>query len=300
VRLTRRNRVKQALAEYRRLHGGLGQFRLLTAAAVSNDSSSPAPSGADGSSSSNGAAEAAEVDLPLFERALTAVQRSHRLAETIGEKLSQQTTLHLSYEELREDHAAAMRAIEAFLGLGGGGEVGGEAGGGGGVGVVTHGEAMEGTDGASSPPPPPPPPPPSSSSSSSASSSSSSPPPRAAMTYSKATPDRLCEAVRNYGALCRKYAGTALAQHFDEPCDTACTPGAHVEARSSSGAGGSSGSSGGGGGGSSRSGGSRALAGGGGAPRGRSRKSAEAVRAKLAEGRVVISNKDTKRWQGGG
>ena len=294
MRLTRRNRVKQALAEYRRLHGGLGQFRLLTAAAVSNDSSSPAPSGADGSSSSNGAAEAAEVDLPLFERALTAVQRSHRLAETIGEKLSQQTTLHLSYEELREDHAAAMRAIEAFLGLGGGGEVGGEAGGGGGVGVVTHGEAMEGTDGASSPPP-------SSSSSSSPSasaSSSSSPPPLA--TYSKATPDRLCEAVRNYGALCRKYAGTALAQHFDEPCDTACTPGAHVEARSSSGAGGGGGSSGGGGGGSSRSGGSRALAGGGGAPRGRSRKSAEAARAKLAEGRVVISNKDTKRWQGGG
>ena len=258
VRLTRRNRIKQALAEYRRLHGGLGQFRLLASSNGSSD-------GGGGGGGGGGVAETAEVDLPLFERALTAVQRSHRLAETIGEKLSPQETLHLSYEELLDDHPAAMRSIEAFLGVGvgvGGGV--GEA-----VGVVTSGDAADGSSLLSPP--------------------SSSP---ARAEYSKATPDRLCEAVRNYGDLCRKYADTALAEHFDEPCETACTPGAHIEARGV-GVGVGVASTGGGGGGGRRSGAPRSGGG------GRSRKSSEAARAKLAEGRVAISSKDAQRWRGG-
>ena len=49
------------------------------------------------------------------------------------------------------------------------------------------------------------------------------PPGAAADAYRKATPDRLCAAVANYGALCRAYAhAAAYAPHFDEPCDSRC------------------------------------------------------------------------------
>ena len=48
--------------------------------------------------------------------------------------------------------------------------------------------------------------------------------PEAAPRYSKATPDRLCEAIANYGALCAQYRGTPHAQYFDEPCETRCLP----------------------------------------------------------------------------
>ena len=43
VQLSRRNRVKQALAEYRRLHAGLGQFR---AAAEGGGGATPAAAAA--------------------------------------------------------------------------------------------------------------------------------------------------------------------------------------------------------------------------------------------------------------
>ena len=46
----------------------------------------------------------------------------------------------------------------------------------------------------------------------------------AAPRYSKATPDRLCEAIANYGALCAQYRGTPHARYFDEPCETRCLP----------------------------------------------------------------------------
>ena len=48
----------------------------------------------------------------------------------------------------------------------------------------------------------------------------------AAAAYRKATPDRLCDAIANYGALCRAYAAGPLAHHFDEPCHcTSSMPG---------------------------------------------------------------------------
>lgn len=211
VRLSRRNVIKQALAEYRRLHAGLGQFRRRSA---------------------NASIPSIEVELRLFKRALQArwlshtrnhartmmhtrylkddleprssftcpalvvtamhvfqaVSRSRRLSSRVLTYAPTQPLLSLSYEEMLGEHAAAMRRLAAFLGLPaaassasatGGGEGSVSDGGGGGGGAA---------------------------------------PPR----YSKATPDRLCAAIANYRAVCEAYKGTAHAQHFDEACDTTC------------------------------------------------------------------------------
>ena len=40
--------------------------------------------------------------------------------------------------------------------------------------------------------------------------------------YRKATPDRLCAAIANYGEFCRAFVGTPHERDFDEACDTRC------------------------------------------------------------------------------
>lgn len=49
------------------------------------------------------------------------------------------------------------------------------------------------------------------------------PPRAAAAAYRKATPDRLCAAVSNYAALCRKYERGPYAQYLEDPCGARCT-----------------------------------------------------------------------------
>ena len=69
VRLSRRNIIKQALAEYRRLHAGLGQFRRRGA---------------------NASIPSIEVELRLFKRALPARWLSHTRSHA-------RTTMHTRY-----------------------------------------------------------------------------------------------------------------------------------------------------------------------------------------------------------
>ena len=98
IRLSRRNRVKQALAEYRRLHAGLGQFRVSASA---------------GGSSSTAIA----VRLPLFRQCLQAVERSHRLAERVLARVAGQPLLALAYETLFAEHTATLGRVADFLGI---------------------------------------------------------------------------------------------------------------------------------------------------------------------------------------
>ena len=156
LRLGRRNRIKQALTEYRRLHAGLGHFR----------------------AAHDGAASAAAhaVDLHLFRSSLRAVERSHRLASRVLKSLApQQPLLELTYEELLNDHEPTMGQLHHFLSLQ---PMAPPA-----LPLAAAGAAM---------------------------------PSRG--TYVKATPDRLCDAVENYAALCRAYR-QAYGSCFDEPCD---------------------------------------------------------------------------------
>ena len=98
IRLTRQNRVKQALAEYRRLHAGLGQFRAAASDAV--------------------AASSVSVRVPLFRACLRAVERSHRLAvKVLGRLPSEQPQLELCYEDLRAQHTRSLSHIAHFLGV---------------------------------------------------------------------------------------------------------------------------------------------------------------------------------------
>ena len=100
IRLTRQNRVKQALAEYRRLHAGLGQFRAAASDAVASSSVS--------------------VHMPIFRTSLRAVERSHRLAlKVLGHLPSEQPRLELCYEELRAQHVRTLDRIARFLGVDG-------------------------------------------------------------------------------------------------------------------------------------------------------------------------------------
>ena len=105
VQLSRRNRVKQALAEYRRLHAGLGQFR---AAADGGATGGGSDAAADG-------APSAHVELALFEKAVTAVRRSHRLTERVTPYLQKLPALKIAYEELLYEHAASVRRVLHFL-----------------------------------------------------------------------------------------------------------------------------------------------------------------------------------------
>ena len=97
IQLSRRNRMKQALAEYRRLHAGLGQFRVATGSAS--------------------ARQAVDVVLPAFRQSLRAVERSHRLAREVLSHLRSAPTLPLTYEELLADKVIAIRSVAHFLNI---------------------------------------------------------------------------------------------------------------------------------------------------------------------------------------
>lgn len=97
IRMTRVNRIKQALAEYNRHHAGRGQFKSASAGAGS---------------------VAVMVDLKLFARALREVERSHRLASImLGKLLPHQPILLLTYEDLLSRHEETIRAVTEFLHL---------------------------------------------------------------------------------------------------------------------------------------------------------------------------------------
>ena len=109
VQLSRRNRVKQALAEYRRLHAGLGQFR-----AAADGGGGGGDAGGGGGAAADGA-PSAHVELALFEKAVTAVRRSHRLTERVTPYLQKLPALKIAYEELLYEHAASVRRVLHFL-----------------------------------------------------------------------------------------------------------------------------------------------------------------------------------------
>lgn len=169
ISLYRSNRIKQALAEYRRLYSGLGQFKA-----------------ARGSVSVRAGAQ---VEPSLFKRSLRAVERSHRLATRVQTYLTGLQLLSVSYEQLLDDHKSTIVRIRKHLGL---------------TASVGRKQLVIG----------------------------SAEPPHAAdgrgvaealqEMYRKATPDRLCQAVQNYVALCAAYRTTEYATFFDEPCTTAC------------------------------------------------------------------------------
>ena len=100
LRLGRRNRIKQALTEYRRRKKGLGHFnaaRAGSAAAVVG---------------------ASDVELAAFQRSLQEVERSHRLAsKVLAELWAEQPVLNLTYEELLHEHADALARVHRFLGV---------------------------------------------------------------------------------------------------------------------------------------------------------------------------------------
>ena len=108
VQLSRRNRVKQALAEYRRLHAGLGQFRAAADGGGGERRRRRRRRGADG-------APSAHVELALFEKAVTAVRRSHRLTDRVTPYLQKLPALKIAYEELLYEHAASVRRVLHFL-----------------------------------------------------------------------------------------------------------------------------------------------------------------------------------------
>jgi hypothetical protein len=98
IRLSRRNRIKQALAEYRRLYAGLGHFK--------------ATKGQGGMIRPAGSA----VSLPHFRRSLKEVERSHRLASRVIASLAPgQPVLTIDYEDLFSSHREAITRIEKFL-----------------------------------------------------------------------------------------------------------------------------------------------------------------------------------------
>ena len=109
VQLSRRNRVKQALAEYRRLHAGLGQFR-----AAADGGGGGGSDGGGGGAGADGA-PSAHVELALFEKAVTAVRRSHRLTDRVTPYLQKLPALKIAYEELLYEHAASVRRVLHFL-----------------------------------------------------------------------------------------------------------------------------------------------------------------------------------------
>ena len=177
IRLSRRNRIKQALAEYRRLLAGLGQFRAAADASEGRGAAAPsvaAPSVAAPSvATPRSATPAVAVDLPLFLESLRAVERSHRLAERVLAALPPEPRLTLDYEQLLGAHEATLERVRAFLRL--------------------------------APPPPP----------------TAADAAAGIRTFVKATPDKLCAAVSNYGELCAAYAAGGAGEYapfFDEPC----------------------------------------------------------------------------------
>lgn len=177
IRLERRNRIKQALAEYRRLHAGLGHFT---------------------SRSTSAGSRQVDVDLRLFRKSVAAVERSHRLASKVLTYLQPaQPLLTLSYESLLTEHDASVRRVEDFLALASPAAAAANPHA---AAANAEAERVSPDDGAA-------------------------PVEGAPQAYHKATPDRLCAAVRNYAALCREWWHGQYAEFFDEPCEAACGPG---------------------------------------------------------------------------
>mmetsp|Transcript_45357 Transcript_45357/g.147472 ORF Transcript_45357/g.147472 Transcript_45357/m.147472 type:complete len:344 (-) Transcript_45357:74-1105(-) len=102
LRLSRRNRIKQAMAEYNRLHAGRGQF--VAAATYTSNASRPRPA-------------SVHVHLDRFRQALRAVERSHRLSTRLLEALEGVAVLHIDYEDLLGDTERTMTAVANFLEL---------------------------------------------------------------------------------------------------------------------------------------------------------------------------------------
>ncbi len=212
VRLTRHNVIKQALAEYRRLHAGLGQF------AASKGVARRDGDGGNGGGSAV-TSRRTRVRLAPFRDCLVGVERSHRLTDRVVAALaylrdrrsrqeapggeggaSASLLLNVSYEDLLSSHDATIASVVAFLTAQPSPRAAGAARGAGGGGYV------------------------------------------------KATPDRLCKAVENYEQLCGAFAtraargGAAAAarrrttaaargggeagkgydSYFELPCDTEC------------------------------------------------------------------------------
>uniref|UniRef100_A0A7S4EX06 Sulfotransferase domain-containing protein n=1 Tax=Chrysotila carterae TaxID=13221 RepID=A0A7S4EX06_CHRCT len=140
MHLSRRNRIKQALAEYRRLHAGKGQFVAARAASAPpsnprqtpllNDSSiarRQATQDANGSARTGAALAATSSETPLssavrvepslFAQAVRDVERSHRLATRVVRATAPPFLLEFTYEELLYEHAATLRRVAAFLQL---------------------------------------------------------------------------------------------------------------------------------------------------------------------------------------
>ena len=100
LRLERRNRIKQALTEYRRLYAGLGHFKAAREGGKQH------------------AGQRAVVDLRLFRKSVKAVERSHKLATKVLTQLQpSQPQLTLSYEAMLDEHAATMQRVAGFLGV---------------------------------------------------------------------------------------------------------------------------------------------------------------------------------------
>ena len=119
IRLSRRNRIKQALAEYRRLHAGLGQFRAAAGAdqadpktAAEEESGRPQPQPPQPQPR-----PAVLVEMHLFRESLKAVERSHRLAEKVLVSVPAEPRLSLDYERLLTEHASTLEGVGAFLRL---------------------------------------------------------------------------------------------------------------------------------------------------------------------------------------
>lgn len=108
IRLSRRNRIKQALAEYNRLHAGLGQFVRSGVAAGTHR-----PGNATASSHAMGV----QVDLERFGVALRAVERSRRLTSHVLSELGLEKGLSLEYELLLSETDAALGKVADLLRL---------------------------------------------------------------------------------------------------------------------------------------------------------------------------------------
>jgi hypothetical protein len=110
IRLSRRNRIKQALAEYNRLHAGLGQF-VRSGVLVGT----PHPDNATAAASAP--AIGVKVDLERFGVALRAVERSRRLTGHVLSKLGIGGALSLEYELLLSGTDAALDQVADLLRL---------------------------------------------------------------------------------------------------------------------------------------------------------------------------------------
>jgi len=109
VRLSRRNRIKQALAEYNRLRAGLGQF-VVSSQGGSNEIG-------NSTRAVSSPATGVHVQLDAFRRVLHAVERSRRLTARVISELGEVDLLNVEYESLLSETNSALVSISTFLRL---------------------------------------------------------------------------------------------------------------------------------------------------------------------------------------